>query len=216
MEYFPFDSKFILPYYIFFKFFYLISFDAFDLGEFWKFRCQRENIFVRTRKDKEKDKFYSRFNFDAFPFDFDFGNFVARLSSIFLGIYRSTEKIKKKINSPRNLISMLFLSISILEISLPTRGFRFFNFFLGIYRSYGFEKLKKKVNSPRDLISMLFDLDGTFEISLRGFRFFSRNLLLVKKKIDILTLGMLSFVHTPSWSKRSLISHAKMEGHSLL
>ena len=142
--------------------------------ELLKFRCQRKyfsrNIsFVRTRKNKEKDKF-SRFNFDAFPFDLDFGNFVAnaRLSSIFLGIYRSTEKIKKKINS------------------------------------------------PRDLISMLFDLDGTFEISLRGFRFFSRNLLLVKKKIDILTLGMLSFVHTPSWSKRSLISHAKMEGHSLL
>ena len=169
MEYFPFDSKFILPYYIFFKFFYLISFDAFDLGEFWKFRCQRENIFVRTRKDKEKDKFSSRFNFDAFPFDLD-GTF---------------------------------------EISL--RSFRFFSRNL----SFGLEKIKKKINS-RDLISMLFDLDGTFEISLRGFRFFSRNLLLVKKKIDILTLGMLSFVHTPSWSKRSLISHAKMEGHSLL
>ena len=140
-----------------------------ELLKFRGFRFfSRDLSFVRTRKDKEKDKFYSRFNFDAFPFDFDFGNFVARLSSIFLGIYRSTEKIKKKINS------------------------------------------------PRDLISMLFDLDGTFEISLRGFRFFSRNLLLVKKKIDILTLGMLSFVHTPSWSKRSLISHAKMEGHSLL
>ena len=117
--------------------------------ELLKFRCQRKyfsrNIsFVRTRKNKEKDKF-SRFNFDAFPFDLDFGNFVANAR-----------------------------------------------------------------------LSSLFDLDGTFEISLRGFRFFSRNLLLVKKKIDILTLGMLSFVHTPSWSKRSLISHAKMEGHSLL
>ena len=148
--------------------------------ELLKFRCQRKyfsrNIsFVRTRKNKEKDKF-SRFNFDAFPFDLDFGNFVAnaRLSSIFLGIYRSTEKIKKKINSPRNLISMLFLSISILEISLPTRGFRFFNFFLGIYRSYGFEKLKKKVNSPRDLISMLSLSISILEISLptRGFRVF--------------------------------------------
>lgn len=32
----------------------------------------------------------------------------------------------------------------------------------------------------------------------------------------VLTLGMLSLVQTPSCSKRSRISHAKMDGHSLL
>lgn len=31
-----------------------------------------------------------------------------------------------------------------------------------------------------------------------------------------LTLGMLSLVHTPSWSSRSRISHANIDGHSLL
>jgi hypothetical protein len=32
----------------------------------------------------------------------------------------------------------------------------------------------------------------------------------------VLTLGMLSLVHTPSESSRSRISQAKMDGHSLL
>ena len=85
-------------------------------------------------KDKEKDKF-SRFNFDAFPFDLDFGNFVANAS-----------------------------------------------IFLGIYRSYGKDKEKNKFSSRYNFDAFPFDLDGILKFRCEAFEYFSRNLLLVRKR----------------------------------
>ncbi len=38
----------------------------------------------------------------------------------------------------------------------------------------------------------------------------------ILEKVEVLTLGILSWLQTPSESRRSRISHAKIDGHSLL